>query len=387
MTSSERTIRLDDFTVQQLPPETPEGKAFLAERDRLNARYLAEHGTPSAGTGRLSGTFVYAHPPDYRGRPTLGWSAARWCDLFRELKEIGLGTVILQAAAWLDFQECYYPSDMFRGFTTWNIVEPMLEAVAAEKMTCYLGGVGILYNWDELGVPTKDPSQAVAAAKREVACYREILARYRGHFHGYYLSPETGYHPDPEGWHLRCFHTFFERATNEVKSLTPELPILTSPYTVTCPGRETEAIEYLTRLHGNCPIAACAPQDSIGTRNNLEFLEAGLAIWREVCRRTGAEFWVNCESFCITSYGGPLVAIEPAGPQRFLTQVATAARLGATRLITWEAPTFLTPHGDPAAHRLRDAYAEWSAGTTAGATEGPDHATGDGRTGRGGSPS
>lgn len=357
MPTNDRIIALDDFTVQQMPPETPEGKASLAERDRLNAEFLTQHAAPPPGAGRLSGTFVYAHPPDYRGRPTVHWNAAQWRELFQELKDIGINTAILQAAAWVDFRECYYPSDLFKGYTTWNIIEPMLEAVAAEKMTCYLAAVGILYNWDELGVPAKDLAPAVAAAKREIVCYKELLARYKGHFHGYYLAPETGFHPDAEGWHYRCFHTFFERVTNEVKSLTPELPILTSPYTVNAPGREPEAIEYLTRLHENCPITAFAPQDSIGTRNNLSFLEPGLTIWREVCKRTGAEFWVNCESFNITSYGGPLVTIIPAEYRRFATQLGTAARLGAKRLITWEAPTFLARHGDPAARRLREDYA------------------------------
>jgi hypothetical protein len=355
MVNPELTIAIDDFLVMRRAPLDENGRAAVAERARVNAEFLDAISVPPAG-GALSGTFVYAHPPDYRGRPTLDWDAGRWRALFQELKALGIRLAILQAAAWLDFEECYYPSDLFRGFRTWNVVEPLLEGAAAEGMTVFLGAAGVLYNETEFGVPAGDPAPAVAAARREIRCYRELLDRYRGHFHGYYLAPETGFPPDQNPSHLRCFHAYFERVTNEVKALTPELPVLGSPWTAACPGQEEAAVEYLSRLHANCPFTALAPQDSIGTFSNLAFLERGLGIWKRVCAAIGAEFWSNCESFAITDPGGPVVTIEPAEFRRFAVQLDTAARAGARRMITWEAPYFLAAEGCPAARRLRAEY-------------------------------
>jgi hypothetical protein len=357
MASRDLVMKVDEFTIIRRPPLTEEMRALTAERDRLTQGFLREAPEPPAA-GVLSGTFLYAHPPDYRGRPTVDWGEREWRELFVELKEIGIHLGILQAAAWLDFGECYYPSQVLRGLTTWNILDPMLAAADAEKMTIYLGVVGLLYTGTELGVESKDKSKAVEAAKREVACYRELLARYRGAFHGYYLSPETGYEPGSGPFHMTCWHEFFERVTNEVKAATPDLPIVTSPYTSYKPDAVEATAEYLTALHRGCPMDAFAPQDSIGTFNNLSFLETGLGIWKRVAAAVGAEFWVNCESFSIADFGGPVCTIVPAEPKRFRVQLATAARLGAKKLVTWEAPYFLAKGGDVRARDLRQAYAE-----------------------------
>ncbi len=348
-------IQLEDFRIQRRPPLTAWMKAQTAERDRLNAKILNAVKEPPRG-GVLSGTFICAHPPDYRGRPTIHWGEADWRALFVELKELGISIAILQASAWIDFEECYYPSALFKGFQTWNIVEPMLKAAAKERMTVYLGGAGILYSDKELGLHATGTQKAAKAARRELACYKELLNRYKGAFYGYYLSPETGYSEDHDKTHLACWHSFFERVTNGVKELTPEVPILTSPYTPYTPGAEQRATDYLAALHQNCPITAFAPQDSIGTFNNLSFLKAGLTIWKNVCAAVGAEFWVNCESFSITDFGGPVCSIIPAEPKRFSLQLATANSLGAKKLITWEAPYFLMPDGDIRAQELRTAY-------------------------------
>jgi len=99
-----------------------------------------------------------------------------------------------------------------------------------------------------------------------------------------------------------------------------------------------------------------APQDSIGTGNNLAYLETGLGIWKQVCLNLGAEFWVNCESFSVTDYGAPIITIEPAEFRRFAVQLAISTRLGAGKLVTWEAMHFFDPQGDEGAQRLRREY-------------------------------
>jgi hypothetical protein len=305
---SELTIAVDDFVIMRRPPLTPEVKAGIDERDRLNAEFLSHVAAPPLG-GVLSGSFIYAHPPDYRGRSTLHYTEQDWVDLFREFKELGIHTAVLQAAIWAEFRECYYPSKLFPGFRTWNVLDPMIKASTAENMTLYLSPISVLYGHIELGSDKGDVKKAKKAAEREL------------------------------------------------KSITPDLPILTSPYTMCCHGREQEATDYLTRLHEGCPINVFAPQDSIGTScSNLTFLENGLTIWKNVSRHVGADFWVNCESFSITDYGGPICKIESADFKRFAVQLDTAARLGAKKMITWEAPYFLARDGEERARKLRRDY-------------------------------
>lgn len=354
MINPELTIPVDDFLVMRRPSASREIKDLKAKRDCVNSDFIAQLPRPPAA-GVLAGSFICAHPPDYRGRPMLHASQQEWRDLFRELKEIGLATVILQAAAWSDFGECYYPSRLLAGFRTWNVLDPMVAAAAEEAMTLYLGGIGILNGHIELDTDSGSLQKARLAADRELKCYRELLERYRGRFHGYYLSPETGFHPG--GRHYPAYHEFFRRVTQGVKDLTPDLPILASPYTVFHPGMEEEAQDRLTQLHAGCPITALAPQDCIGQLNMLPDLAKGLAIWQEVCRNIGAEFWVNCECFCITDYEGPVCRIEPSDFPRFAIQLDTAARTGARKLITWEAPYFMARNGSEQAQRLRRDYA------------------------------
>ena len=349
-------LRVDGHALARVA--TPMGETHRTElerRDRINADVLAKLDALPAG-GRLTGTFIYAHALGYRSRCTLGYGVSEWRALFRELKELGMDTAVMGTAAVIGSRECFYPSRLFREFETWNVIEPMLAAAGEEKMTVYLGGIGVSETL--IGAETGDEGLARSCADRELACYRELATRYKGAFHGYYLASETGFwswgNPD---YLTRCFRTYFQRVTNGVKAITPELPILGSPYTVRCPGREQEAIDTLAAVHAGCPFTALAPQDSIGvSMNELSFLEKGLAIWKTVCQGIGAEFWVNCETFNIEDFGGPLHTIVPADFKRLSIQLDTAERMGARKLITWEAIHFMNPAGSPAARRLRADY-------------------------------
>jgi len=352
----ERLFRVDGYTVARNSiPMGENHRNELALRDRVNAGVLAKMDNLPSG-GHLTGSFIYAHALGYRGRSTLQYGVTEWRGLFRELRELGMDTAILGTSAVIDSRETFYPSKLFKDFRTWNVIEPMLTAAGEERMAVYLGGVGV--SEALIGAETGDEAMARSCADRELACYRELAERYKGAFHGYYLASETGFWSwGNPGFLTRCFRAYFQRVTNGVKAITPELPILGSPYTVRCPGREQQAIDTLVAVHEGCPFTALAPQDSIGvSMNELAFLKRGLEIWKTVCSRIGAEFWVNCETFNIEDFGGPLMTIVPADFRRLSFQLDTAARLGARKLITWEAVHFLNPSGSETARRLRRDY-------------------------------
>ena len=62
----------------------------------------------------------------------MTWGTEEWRSLFRELKEMGIDTVIYQAAAWVEMRECYYPSKAFAGYRTWDSLTHLVEANAQE---------------------------------------------------------------------------------------------------------------------------------------------------------------------------------------------------------------------------------------------------------------
>ncbi len=352
------TTEIDGYRIfRRALASPPHQREDLALRDRLNAEFMAA-APPPAPSRWLSGSFIYAHAAGYRSRCTLAYRAAEWRGLFRELKELGMDTAILGAAAWVDLEECYYPSELFKSFRAWNVLDPMLDAARGEGMRIFLGAAGMLGCERMIGGECGDTRMAAACAARELACYRELVARYRGAFHGYYLSSETGFWNWGNADYLtRCFHAYFERVTHGVKELTPEAEIIGSPYTVRCRGREAQALETLAAVHGGCPFTALAPQDSIGvSMNDLPFLETGLRIWRDVCRAIGAAFWVNCETFNIEDFNGPQTRIVPADYARLGHQLDVASRMGAEKLVTWEAIHFMNPRGSSAARRLRADY-------------------------------
>lgn len=304
--------------------------------------------------GHLSGSFICAHPPDYRGRPAHHFSFEDWRSLFREFKELGMDTVIWQASAWRELKECYYPSKRLADYRQWNVVEPMIEAANAEAMVLYLGSFGTLGGGDEaLGIADGDMDKAVAAAETDLATVDELLTLYGGTFQGFYLTSEVCYMPERPKHTYTHFATFFERVTNEVKRRAPELKILASPAVLHIKGHERQAVEGLLACFGRCPVDAFAPMDCIGQGEDLEMLEFNLGVWREVCSTLGADFWSNCESFTVTDRYHPVMKIEPAEPRRLFYQMALAEKAGATKLVTWEAMHFLNPNGSPAAQELR----------------------------------
>ena len=77
----------------------------IAEGRKTNEDTLASFEKSPSG-GKLTGSFIYSHPPDYIGRPTMTWDTVEWRSLFGELKEMGIDTVIYQAAAWAEVREC-----------------------------------------------------------------------------------------------------------------------------------------------------------------------------------------------------------------------------------------------------------------------------------------
>jgi hypothetical protein len=51
---------------------------MMEHGQQSNREYLAALAEPPSG-GRITGSFIYAHPPDYVGRPTMDYGVADRC--------------------------------------------------------------------------------------------------------------------------------------------------------------------------------------------------------------------------------------------------------------------------------------------------------------------
>ncbi len=346
-----RFLKHNDFTLITPGPEDVDSIAKSIESGQgENRRYLDGLAEKPRG-GRLTGSFIYAHPPDYVGRPTLHWGKAEWQALMKELKEIGIDTVIYQAAAWVEVRERYYPSRLLADYTAWDSIHPLCEAVGAEGMTLFLGGLGNLKAFDEKVTP-EEIGQDIDL---QLGVFQELADAYRGGFHGFYMSPETAFPGRRQPEREALLNRYFKQVCTGVKEIVPGIPILASPATFYQVGREVEIHDFLFNLLDGVPIDYMTPQDSVGTfGNRLATLPPSFEIWKRLSREIAFHLWVNVESFQRARIGTPN-DFTPADFARLAVQLASANRVGE-KIVSWEVPYFYSPLAGEAGVRLRRAY-------------------------------
>jgi hypothetical protein len=318
----------------------------------LNQKFLETVSRPPKG-GRLTGSFIYSHPPDYIGRPTMTWKVTEWRDLFQEMKEMGIDTVIYQAAVWLEVKESYYPSKLFPDFKTWDSIEALCQAAIQEDITLFLGGLGNLMCFDVNA--TAETYQKDRDS--QLACFRELKALYEGGFQGFYMSPETGYPGGRQPERERLLNGYFKQVCEGIKAEMPGLPILMSPGTYYIPGHDEDIYNFLMAIFRDCPVDYMAPQDSIGTfGNRLPHLKTSFEIWSCVCKDLGFTLWVNVESFERVKIGTSQDFVS-ADFTRLALQLSTANQF-ADKIISWEVPYFYSELAGERGIQLRQKYIE-----------------------------
>jgi len=330
--------------------DAPQVMQAVETGNRLNDPFLDGLVSPPKG-GRLTGSFIYSHPPDYVGRPTMTWGTSEWRHLFRELKDTGIDTVIYQASAWAEIRECYYPSRLFAGFKQWNSLDALVEAAGKEKMTFFLGGMGNLYGFDEKATSVQMENDR----DEQLACYDELVDLYRGGFQGFYMSPETGYPGERQPEREDLLNRYFRAVCQGVKQRTPDLPILLSPGTYYYENREEEIHDFLYRLFHGVPVDIMCPQDSIGAYgNSLPHLKPSFTIWKNLSNELGFSLWVNVESFQRVTCGTSQDFVS-ADFRRLAVQLSHASQVGE-KIVSWELPYFFSAMAGERGIALRQAY-------------------------------
>lgn len=286
---------------------------------------------------KITGSFIYAHAPDYVGNYTLNWTEKDWDQAFLKLKAKEIDTVVLQASAWNELQEIYYKSNKFTSFRSWDVVEPMLYSAKKNGMTVFLGGYGSISGWNL----NLDEKCVLEEIEHQTSCFVELL-RYRELFDGIYYSPETAFRKVRDLQREQNLHWIYQTYFRKIKEAAPEKKILMSPASKWYPGREEDFVASWLALLDDVPLDILAPQDSIGcsgcTLNNMANM---WKLWQRVTQQRNITLWANIELFERMEFGGP-APFRTADKERILQQCREVAPF-VEKCICWEALHFDLP--------------------------------------------
>lgn len=282
---------------------------------------------------RITGSFIYAHPADYCGRPMLQASVQEWRNLFDELREKHIDTVLFQASLWRELNECYYRSERYSALAQYPVVERMLEAAADKQIKVFLGGYGSVAGW--AAQLTREQLQAEIAEHRN--CFREVSKL--GKFAGCYFPCETAYHGSRNEEAEQRMHYLYKSFSETVKEFDPAMQVIASPAGQPYPGKEQEFQDFWSAILKDRTVDILMPQDTVG--NCLCTLSDLLEMWRLwhlVAQKNQVTLWGHIELFERRSYMEK-TNLYPASPERVAVQIAIASTV-VEKMVAWEVPYF-----------------------------------------------
>ena len=340
-----KIIEVEDFVIFKASDDIiDEANVHYAQANAANQRFIDTH--PAAEpTMPISGTFICAQPPNYRGVPMLHATADDWAEKFELFKTFGLDTVIYQAAVWNELETVYYPSRHFKNYRLFDQIGNVLEAAERTNIDVYLGGYGSVSGW----CMGKDPAYVEQEKLNHFAVQDELFELYGSRFKGIYFAPETAYRGERDLYTEKTLNSIYKDFCDRLKSLHPACEIVMSPATKYFEGKLDEMIDSWNTILDGVKLDVMAPQDSIGCcGTTLDHQEVMFKVWRQICDNKNIRFWSNVEIFEAHDCSQIDTSI-PADPRRVAHQISHAQKV-AEKLISWEmlSYTHIERHGQRA---------------------------------------
>lgn len=344
-----KTVQVEDFVIFKASDDIVEAaNARYEEANGINRQYIAER-LPANPGKPISGTFICAHAPDYRGFPMVHASVDDWKKKFDLLKSFGIDTVIYQAAVWNELETVYYPSRYFSHFRLFDQIGNVLKAAEATGMDVYLGGYGSVSGW----CMGKDPDFIEQEKKNHFAVLDELFELYGSLFKGIYFTPETAYRGERDFYTEKALNSIYREFCGRLKKLHPDCEIIMSPATKYCEGKEEEMIDSWNAILEGVQLDIMAPQDSIGCcGNTLDHQEVMFKVWHKICDRKKIRFWSNIELF-ENQDCSRINPARPADTRRVAHQMKNAEPF-VEKLICWEAIYYTDESSGPGSKEMRD---------------------------------
>ena len=340
-----KIVEVEDFVIFKASDDIiDEANAQYARANESNLRYVESHPTPEP-TMPISGTFVCAQPPNYRGIPMLHATVEDWVEKFELFKTFGLDTVIYQAAVWNELETVYYPSKRFANYRLFDQVGNVIEAAKRTNIDVYLGGYGSVSGW----CMGKDPAYVEQEKQNHFAVLDELFELYGSQFKGIYFAPETAYRGERDHYTEKTLNSIYRDFCDRLKGLHPECEIVMSPATKYYEGKLDEMIDSWNTILDGVKLDVMAPQDSIGcTGTTLEYQQIMFKVWRQICDNKNIRFWSNVELFEARDCSQIDTSIC-ADTRRIAHQMYNASQV-AEKLISWEMLSYtdVARHGERA---------------------------------------
>ena len=344
-----KIVEVEDFIIFKASDDIiDEANAKYAAANELNRQYVDTH--PAAvPTKPISGTFIYAQPPNYRGLPMLHATVQDWIEKFNLLKTFGIDTVIYQAAVWNELETVYYPSKRFAGYRLFDQIGNVLEAAEKVGIEVYLGGYGSVSGW----CMGKDQAFIEQEKQNHFAVQDELFELFGSRFKGIYFAPETAYRGERDHYTEKALNSIYRDFCDRLKSIKPDCEIIMSPATKYFEGKLDEMIDSWNVILDGVKLDVMAPQDSIGCCGNaLIYQEIMFKVWRQICDNKKIRFWSNVELFEDVDCS-MINSLIPADPRRVAHQMSNAAKV-AEKLICWEMLYLTDDSSGPRAAQMRE---------------------------------
>lgn len=291
---------------------------------------------------KITGSFLDGIACDI---PSNNWTRKCWKTQFENMRELGMDTMIPIRLGWGD--SAMYKSDVMK--TTLFDADDLLEFFLAESdrlgFKMYIGLYDTYNYW-----LSNDWENEVAVNCKVI---EEVWERYGHHksFYGWYMCHEG----DMKFHQEKIWKPLILKA----KSYDSTKKILISPRYA---GTKWKDIRMNPELHGRhfryIFEAMCGLIDHAAFMDghvNFNELEGYMSVTAEVCREFNIEYWSNLETF------------DRDMPWRFppiewakMRCKLDLAEKYASKIITFEAPHFLSPYSMfPSAHGLYRLYCDY----------------------------
>lgn len=340
--------KFNDFKLfQPTEEEASAAEKNLPARQALNKKFLTDNPPSAALKIAISGSFISAHAPDYVGVPTIYWSMEDWQKELRIMKANGLDTVIFQASAWKELEECYFPSEVLKDFEIFDTVTPLVEAAYIENMTLFLGGLGSVAGWD---LQNEEKTRQEIELHKSVL--RELSELYGDKISGFYFPCETAFRGERKIEHEAQYSKILGEFCRTARELLPGKKVVMSPASKYFEGKEDEFFSCWKNLFSVSSPDILAPQDSIGCGgSNLSNQSAMWSLWKRLADDVKCTLWANIELFERRVFGGE-DPFDAASPERVRTQLANVAPY-VTKAVCWEYSYFINGNAN-GSKALRD---------------------------------
>ncbi len=310
---------------------------------------------PHGDALRITGTFLDEISHDI---PHQNWGVKEWDRDFRNMKAIGIDTVIQIRSGYRKFitwpseyllkKGCYMPS--------MDLVELFLSLADKYEMKYYFGLYDSGVYWDT--------GNMMAEAEVNQYVIEEVWNRYGHHksFKGWYLSTEIS---RGNMTAIPCFHqmgkqckdvsgglpTFISPWIDGKKAVMAGSGTLTKAEAVSVEQHEKEWGEIFDGIHD--VVDACAFQDG---HIDYDELDAFFSVNKRLADKYGMECWTNAESF---DRDMP-ISFLPIKFDKLRMKLEAARRCGYDKAITFEFSHFMSPQSAylQAGH-LYDRYKEY----------------------------